>query len=165
MGAGWGDLRVWPCGALTRTVPGLDGEAGCVRGQTLPCTEGAREGRIEQEDSLKKKKTLGGTLGNSPAATAPVSSPPGHLPFWECAHRPGSVCTHWSLYAPTWECPHLISEGAETTGTGESANQGRPRAHTQSPEEGECLNLWVWGPLESWAGGCPTADRDREELG
>ena len=32
--------------------------------------------RIE-EDFLKKKKTLRDTLGNSPAAAAPVSSPPG----------------------------------------------------------------------------------------
>ena len=37
-------------------------------------------GRIEQEDFLKKKRTLGGTLENSPAATASVSSPPPALP-------------------------------------------------------------------------------------
>ena len=36
-GTGWGELRVGPCGALTRTVPSLAGEVGCVRGQALPC--------------------------------------------------------------------------------------------------------------------------------
>ena len=35
----------------------------------------------------------------------------------ECAQRPGSVRTHQSVYAPTRECPHLISKGAETIGT------------------------------------------------
>ena len=33
-------------------------------------------------------------------------------------------------------------------------NQGRPFMHTHSPEEGECLNLWVLGLLESGTGGC-----------
>ena len=40
----------------------------------------------------------------------------------------------WSLCAPTGECPHLISEGTETTGTRESANQGRLCAYTHIPE-------------------------------
>ena len=57
------------------------------------------------------------------------------------------------------------SERPETRGTRESANQGRPHMHTHSPEESECLNLWVWGPLESWARGCPSAGQDGEELG
>ena len=90
--------------------------------------------RIEQEDFLKKKKTLEDTLGNSPAAATPVSSPPERV---------------------------RTLEGPETTGTGESAQDGTPH----SPEEGECLNLWVQGALESWAGGCPSAGWDREELG
>ena len=50
---------------------------------------------MEQEDFSPQKKTLWGTLGNSPAATAPVSSPPCH---------------------PSGNCAHLISEGAETAG-------------------------------------------------
>ena len=71
VGMGWGELRVGLCGALTRTAPGLAGEVGCVRAQALPCTE--------QKDFLKKKETVGGSLGNS-AAAAPVSSPPGCPP-------------------------------------------------------------------------------------
>ena len=86
--------------------------------------------RIEQEDFPKKKKTLGGTLGNSPAATASVSSPPGHLPVQ-------GLCT------PTGECPHLILEGTETTDTRESANQGRLRAQTHSLEEAYHKKEWV----------------------
>ena len=42
-------------------------------------------GRIEHEDFFKKKNTLGSTLGNSPAAAAPVSSPPTCPAFpWNC---------------------------------------------------------------------------------
>ena len=37
------------------------------------------------------------------------------------------------------------SEGPETTGIGESVHHGRLQAYTHSPEEGECLNLWVQG--------------------
>ena len=37
-------------------------------------------GRIEQEDFPQKKKALRGTLGNSPAAAGPVSSP--HAGLW-----------------------------------------------------------------------------------
>ena len=118
MGAGRGELRVGPCGTLSRTVPGLAGEVVCER--TGPSLYGGSR-RIEQEDFPKKKKTLGGTLGNSPAATASVSSPPGHLPVQ-------GLCT------PTGECPHLILEGTETTGTGESVNQGRLLMHTHGLE-------------------------------
>ena len=89
MGTGWGELRVGPCGTLTQRVPSLAGEVGCVRGQALPCMEGHS---IEQEDFLKKKKTLRGTLGNTPAAAPPVSSPLGHLP--------GSVHIDRGLSAP-----------------------------------------------------------------
>ena len=93
--------------------------------------------RIEQEDFPKKKKTLGGTLGNFPAATAPVSSPPNHPPIciptevWGygdqiqstggggSAHLggPDTIGTNWEVCTATGECAHLISEGSETTGT------------------------------------------------
>ena len=43
--------------------------------------------------------------------------------------------THWGLYALTRECPHLILEGIETTGTRESVNQEMLCAHTINPEE------------------------------
>ena len=110
------------CVILAWTVPGLAGEVGCVRGQALPCMEGATGS--SRRIFPKKKKTLWGTLGNSPAATAPVSSRPHHP--W------GTVCTssrrELRLQAPpgagctsTGEGMHLISEGAETTGT----TQGR----------------------------------------
>ena len=171
---------------LTQTAPGQAGKGGCVRGQALHCTEGATGSstRIFPQ----KKKTLWGTLWNSPVATAPVSSPPHHpsgdcahliwegaettgttwgrvTSKWECAHPPGSARTsswrelrlqappwagcpatgsvpiHQGVITPhlrgssdyrhhpgqgalqlevctaTWECLHLISEGAETTGT------------------------------------------------
>ena len=60
------------------------------------------------------------------------------------------------------------------TGEGESATWRdlRPQAQKRvrikeghSPEEGECLNLWVQGPLGSWARGCLSTDLDREQLG
>ena len=76
-------------------------------------------GRIEQEDFLKKKKTLRGTLGNSAAAAATVSSPTSRPPcvsagLWgasspnpkhgvggvESAHRGGG---RPRPQAPTWE--------------------------------------------------------------
>ena len=114
MDADWGELTVGPCGTLTQTVPGLTREVGCVRGQALPCMEGHS---IEQEDFLKKKKTLRGTLGNSPAAISPVSSPPRH-PSGECVHRPGSVCTaSWRelrLQAPTRGVCRATGLGLET---------------------------------------------------
>ena len=94
MGAGQGELKVGQRVILTWTAPGQAGKGGCVRGQALHCTEGATGSstRIFPQ----KKKTLWGTLWNSPVATAPVSSPPHH---------------------PSGDCAHLISEGAETTGT------------------------------------------------
>ena len=86
--------------------------------------------RTEQEDFPLKKKTQEDTLGNSSAATAPVPSPSGHLPVQ-------------GLCASTRECPHLISEGTETTGTRESENQGRLCAHIHSPEETYHKKEWV----------------------
>ena len=49
--AGWGELRVGPCGALTQIVSGLIGELGCVRGQAFVWSS-----RLEQEEFFKKKK-------------------------------------------------------------------------------------------------------------
>ena len=136
-------MKVGPCATLTLTVPGLAGEVGYVRGQALPCMEGVTG--VRRRIFPKKKKTLGSTLGNSPAATAPVSSPPRH-PLGDCAllilegaetigttwgggaQLPGSVPIHRGVSAPH-------SEGTETTGTRESANQGRLCTHTHSQEE------------------------------
>ena len=60
----------WRGGLCERTGPSLYGGSG----------------RIEQEDYLKNKRTLGGSLGNYPTAAAPVSSPPSHPAFpWGCA--------------------------------------------------------------------------------
>ena len=123
--------------------PGLAGEVGCVRGQALPCMVGATG--LSRRIFPKKKKTLWGTLGNSPAATSPVSYPP-HHPVGDCAHlilegaestgttrREGSQLPGVCL--PTGEGLHLISEGTETTRTRESANQGRLCMHTHSLEK------------------------------
>ena len=121
MGTDWGDLRVGPCGTLTQTVPGLAGEVGCVRGQALPCMVGAAglSRRI-----FPKRKRPSGALWGFPAATASVSSPPGHPPFW-------GVC------APTGVCVHLIWEGSETTGT----NQGSvPSNQGVCPGMGKCMH-------------------------
>ena len=94
----------------------------------------------------KKKKTLGGSLGNSPAATAPVSSPP-HDPSGNCAHLisegaettgttpRGQGAQQPGVCLSTRECSHLTSEGADITGTRESANQGKLCTHTHSPEK------------------------------
>ena len=77
-----------------------------------------RSHRIEEEEDFpKKKKTLGGSLGNSPAATAPVSFPPCH-PARDCAHQPGSVHTSSQrglrLQAPTGGgCPATGSVPSE----------------------------------------------------
>ena len=87
-------MKVGPRAILTRKAHSLAGEVGCLREQALPCMEGATG--LSRRIFPKKKKTLWGTLGSSPAATAPVSSPPHH---------------------PLGDCAHLISEGAETTGT------------------------------------------------
>ena len=165
VGAGWGEWTFGPCATLTHSPwPSWRGRL-CER--TGPSLYGGSH-RIEQKDFSKEKKTLGGTLGNSPAAPAPVSSPPSHPPVWgvypatgECAHPPeterfdlgvstphlGGNCDHrhqsgrmqsdhrCRVCGLNKECPHLISEGTETTGTGESANQGRLRTHSPSPEE------------------------------
>ena len=72
VGAHQGELRVGPCGALTQRVPGL-AERWAER-EDKPFL--VWSGRLEQEYFLKKKKTLGGTLGNSTTATAPISFPP-----------------------------------------------------------------------------------------
>ena len=69
-------------------------------------------------------------MGNSLAATAPVFSPPGHLPIQ-------------GMSASNRECPHLISEGTETTGIRESVNQGRLCVHTHSSEEAYHKKEWV----------------------
>ena len=100
-GTGLGELKVGPHVILTLTAPGLAGEVGCVRGQPLPCTEGATG--LSRRIFPQKKKTLWCSLGNPPAAKAPFSSPrpPPHHLLGDCAHL-------------TWE-------GAETTGT----TQGR----------------------------------------
>ena len=87
-------VESWACAIQTQTAPGLAGDRGCMRGQALPCTEGATGS--SRRIFPQKKKTLWGSLGNSPAATAPVSSVPHHR---------------------LEDCVHLISEGAETTGT------------------------------------------------
>ena len=170
---------------LTWTAPGLAGEVGCVRGQALPYTQGATE--LSRRIFPQKKKTLWRTLGNSPAATAPVSSPPHHpsgdcahlisegaettgttrgrVPSnWECAHPPGSAhissrrrlrlqASTGSGCPSTGECAHLISEGAETTGTtqvrvpsnrecaqlpGNARTSSRRELRLQEPPRGGC---------------------------
>ena len=96
----------------------------CVKVQALPCTEGATGS--SRRIFPKKKKTLWGTLGNSPAATAPVSSPPHHH-LGDCAHlisegaettdiTPGQDAQQPGVCLSTGDCPHLISEGTETIG-------------------------------------------------
>ena len=57
MGDSWGELRVGPCGALTRTAPGLAGEVGCVRGQAPPYME--RATGLSRRIFSKRKRPLG----------------------------------------------------------------------------------------------------------
>ena len=108
---------------------------GYVRGQALPCREGATG--VSRRIFPKNKKTLWGTLGNSPAATAPVSSPPHH---------------------PSRDCAHLISEGAETTGT----TRGRVPSNREcayppgSPRNSSRRELRLQA---SPGGGCPSTGK------
>ena len=96
----WGELTVGLCGTLTWTVPGLAGEVGCVRGQALPSMEGATE--LSRRIFPKRKK------------------PSGNYGEFPCSNSSSLLRTPplvRALYASTGECPHLILEGAETTGT------------------------------------------------
>ena len=104
-----------------------------MRGQALPCTEGATG--LSRRIFSQKKKTLWGTLGNSPAATAPVSSPPCH---------------------PSGDCAHLISEGAETTGT----TRGRVPSNQEGAQLPGSARISFQRELRLQAppgGGCPVS--------
>ena len=171
-------MRVGPCGALTQTVPGLAGEVGCVRGQALPSMEGAAglSRRI-----FPKRKRPSGTLWGIPFSNS-SSLLSTQLPA-QCSCRGvgaikprsealGRECTPRGSLRPQAVTGSMRTSppgrrwgGPETTGTRESVNQERPCTHTYSQEEGECLNLWVWGLLESWDEGCLSAGWDGEELG
>ena len=110
---------------------------------------------IEQEDFLKKKKTLRGSLENSPTA---VSSPPAT----RHSHRGvGGI-------EPKSAAPGRVRTsgrpGPQAPGTKESAHHIRPQIPV-TQKGVECLNLWVQDPLESWAGGCLSAGGKGEELG
>ena len=90
----------------------------CERGQALPCTEGATGS--SRRIFPQKKKTLWGTLGNSPAATAPVSSPPCHR-SGNCVHLiSGSVPIHRVVLTPhlggSQDYKHHPGEGAHPLG-------------------------------------------------
>ena len=128
MGAVSGELKVGLRAILTQTAQGLAGEVGCVRGQALPCMEGAT--RLSRKIFPKKKKTLGAIWG---IPLQQQLQPPLHP-----ATHPGTVCTstqrelrlqaspragcpatrrvpsYRGVCPSTGECPHLISEGAET---------------------------------------------------
>ena len=74
-----GRVESWAMWGPDPHSPHLAGEVGCKR--TGPSLYGvAGLSRRIFSFLLKKKKTLWGTLGNSPAAAAPVSSPPGQPP-------------------------------------------------------------------------------------
>ena len=70
---------------------------------------------------------------------------------------------------PKYQAPGRVhtSEGRQEhiQGIRESAHHRRPCVHIHNPEEGECLNLWVQGLLESWAGGCPSAGLEKRRAG
>ena len=77
----------------------------------------------------KKKKTLWGTLGNSSAATAPVSSPPRH---------PSPVGGLWAPHLRgSWDYRHHTEEGAQWPGvcpaTGEAHTSSRRELRLQAP--------------------------------
>ena len=67
-----------------------------------------------------------------------VSSPNLKLWGWRGVLRP---------QAPTGECSHLGGT-SDHRHREECASQKAPQVHTYSPEEGEYLNLWIWGPME-----------------
>ena len=148
----------WRGGLCERTGPSLYGVAGLSR--RISQKEDT-PGHFGEFSCSSSSSVLSTWPPSTPAGVWRVLSPNRKQHLGESAH----VGVGLRPQASTVECACLTSEGPKATGTKESANQGRPLSHTHSPEESECLNLWVWRPLESWAGGCPTADRDREELG
>ena len=161
MGASWGDLRIGPYEVLTMAVSGLAGEVGCVRGQALPCTEGAAG--LSRRIFSKRKRPSGSLWGILlQQQLRSVFSPPGHLALpWGCGgHWAQILNTRGRVH--TWDHRHrlgsmgTLGRPCTTTLKGESATQRnvRPQAlgrvqikegpthgHTHSPEEGEWLNL------------------------
>ena len=75
-------------------------------------------------------------------------------------HR-GQIPRTGEEYAP-WRASRHTFEASVTV-----PHHRRPHAPIHSPEVGECLNLWVPGFLESWAGGClsPGGEWTRAGLG
>ena len=116
-----------------------------MRGQTLPCMEGVTglsrrifpKGKrpsgalwgipLQQHiQSPLHPTTRQGTVRTSSWRELRLQAPTRRVcqETRDCSQRPGSVCTHQTLYAPTRECLHLISEGTENTGTRDTANKG-----------------------------------------
>ena len=146
MGASWRELRVGPFGALTWTVPGLAGEVGCVRGQALPPMEWQDWGGFSQ-----KEKDPWGLFGEfcSNSSNLLSTQQPG-APVGLCGAGSKNLKPGGQLEG---ECtPPVVLRPWVPTGS-----QKALCVHTHRPEEGDRLNLWVRGPLESWTGGCPRA--------
>ena len=129
-----------------------------------------QNGRIEQEDFLKKKKWkkkreryFRGSLGDSPAASTPASSLSSYatLPRW-CVRPQGerTLRRAWAHIQGTTESEHLGGPWAHIRGTGESAHHGRPLARTLSPEESACPNLQDQRLLGHLAGGWQSASQE-----
>ena len=99
--------------------PGLAGEMGCVRGQALPCREGAPglSRRI-----FPKRKRPSGALWGIPLQQQ-LQSPfhPPTCPSWECAHPPESVGTLQGVSAPqlrgNWDHRHQQGESVQQPGS------------------------------------------------
>ena len=106
----------WRGGLCERTGPSLNGAARLSR-------------RI-----FSKRKTHWGQFGEFHC-----SSSSSLLSTW----LPGAPAGMWGIPSPN---PKHLGENAHLRPQApESTNQGRPTKHTHSPEEGECLNLWVQG--------------------
>ena len=134
VGAGWGELRVGPRGALTRTVPYLAREGGCVRGQALPCREGATA--LSRRIFPKRKRPSGALWGTlqSPLHPGCQALPQGcggnQAQILSTKHRGESAQHTETTGTNRGECN---SERQETKGSGKSMNQGRPPSCARRP--------------------------------
>ena len=124
-GTGWGELRVGLCWALMPDSTQSSWRGGlCER--TGPSLYGVAV--LSRRIFSKRKRPWGALCGILLQQQLQSPLHPATCPSGECAHPLGSVCM-------MGECQHLISEGTEATGTGDSVNQGRLCMHTHSLEE------------------------------
>ena len=109
VGASWGELRVWPCGALTRTVLSLAGEGGCVRGQALLCMERQDWAGGFSQKEKDPRGQFGEISWNNSSSLLATWLPGAHAGLWGTLspnpkHRVGGVHTTPNTSTGQGEC-------------------------------------------------------------